>query len=79
MSVSSKEIIVQYTSHAELFRGFEHFGLDNRKKYSLSLKTLDAIPFLPFSKISHSSINKKGGLCGIKFFISLIPNFIIFY
>ena len=55
MSVSSKEIIVQYTSHAELFRGFEHFGMDNRKKYSLSfygrtiqkIKVYSCLFFLP--------------------------------
>ena len=63
MSVSSKEIIVQYTSHVESFKGFEEFGVDNRKKYSLSFygRTIQKIKvyfFLFFIPKAKSSLSK---------------------
>ena len=63
MSVSSKEIIVQYTSRVESFRGFEEFGVDNRKKYSLSFygRTIQIIKvyfFLFFISKTESSLSK---------------------
>jgi len=63
MSVSSKEIIDQYINHAELFKGFEEFGLDNRKKYSLSfygraIQKIKVYFFLIFIEKPGSSLSK---------------------
>lgn len=63
MSVISKEIILQYQSYIESFKGVEEFRIDNRKKYSLSffgrsIQKMKVYFFLFFLSKSASSLSK---------------------